>query len=218
MADFDQQKMYCLSSGFGEDNAKRIFSYVDTENLIADLKASGFFNDSIPPLRANDLIYIVGSDDRELVYVSAVGPTTVVDLVSSSSATIPDGSITEAKLASAVAAKLLGTNNVAAANMASESIESTAIKDLNVTEGKLAAAVSAKLKVFSVLHTTTAAVSQSITATGVVAGDVVVATLHTAGATPVTILTAACGTDAVTVTMSADPSTDHILNVVVFKA
>ena len=60
--------------------------------------------------------------------------------------------------------------------------------------------------------------SESITAAAVVATDVVSVTLMTVGATPRTILTANSGTGAIAVTMSGDPSTDHVLQYVVFRA
>ena len=60
--------------------------------------------------------------------------------------------------------------------------------------------------------------SESITVTGVVSSDVVVVTVKTAGATPRSVVAAAAGTDAISVTMSGDPSTDHVLAYVVYRA
>jgi len=42
--------------------------------------------------------------------------------------------------------------------------------------------------------------------------------LHTEGATPVTVDAAAAGTGDIDVTMSADPSTDHVLSYQVLRA
>ena len=53
--------------------------------------------------------------------------------------------------------------------------------------------------------------TETITATGAVAGDIAIVSLIAKGATPRTILTAVAATDAITVTMSGDPSTDHII-------
>ena len=41
--------------------------------------------------------------------------------------------------------------------------------------------------------------------------------LNTEGTTPVTIVRAAAGEDKVTVEFSADPSTDHVVNVIVIR-
>lgn len=60
--------------------------------------------------------------------------------------------------------------------------------------------------------------SESITAAGVVVTDIVCVTVKTAGGTPRSIVAAAAGTDAIAVTLSGDPSTDHVLQYVVFRA
>lgn len=68
-------------------------------------------------------------------------------------------------------------------------------------------------------HTTAGgSATESITVSGVVAGDIVVASLETEGASPVTLDAAAANTDAIDLTFSADPSTDHIVSYVVVKA
>lgn len=60
--------------------------------------------------------------------------------------------------------------------------------------------------------------TETINAVGIAATDIVHVTLHTKGGSPVTILTAVAITDNITVTMSADPSTDHVLSYSVFRA
>lgn len=60
--------------------------------------------------------------------------------------------------------------------------------------------------------------TESITVTGATATDIAVVTVKTAGASPVSIVAAAAGTNAITVTTSADPSTDHVLYYVVYRA
>lgn len=68
------------------------------------------------------------------------------------------------------------------------------------------------------LHTTAGGdATESITATGAVAGDTVLVTVNTNGATPRTVTTAIATTDAITVVLSGDPSTDHVLNWVVLR-
>lgn len=60
--------------------------------------------------------------------------------------------------------------------------------------------------------------SESITVAGALATDIVCVTVKTAGATPRSIAAAAAGTNAIAVTMSGDPSTDHVLQYVVLRA
>jgi hypothetical protein len=59
--------------------------------------------------------------------------------------------------------------------------------------------------------------TESITVTGAAAGDVVLVTVNTVGATPRTVTSAIAATNAITVTLSGDPSTDHVLNYVVIR-
>ena len=68
-------------------------------------------------------------------------------------------------------------------------------------------------------HTTVGtAASEDITVTGALATDLVLATLHTKGSSPVTLLTAVAAADKITITFSADPSTDHVLTYAVLRA
>lgn len=60
--------------------------------------------------------------------------------------------------------------------------------------------------------------TESITATGVAAGDAVIVTVSVNGATPRTVTTAVATTDAITVVLSGDPGADHILNYVAFRS
>jgi hypothetical protein len=59
--------------------------------------------------------------------------------------------------------------------------------------------------------------TEVITIAGVLATDVCLVTVNTLGTGSRTVTAAACTTDTVTVTLSGDPSTNHILNVVVFR-
>lgn len=59
--------------------------------------------------------------------------------------------------------------------------------------------------------------AEQATVTGVVATDIVVASLQTEGAVPVTLDASAPGVDVIDFTMSADPSNDHIISYVVYR-
>lgn len=60
--------------------------------------------------------------------------------------------------------------------------------------------------------------AESVTVTGVLASDIVLASLETEGAAPVTLDAAAAASDAINFTMSANPSTDHIISYMVLRA
>lgn len=60
-------------------------------------------------------------------------------------------------------------------------------------------------------HTTTANATQTISVPGATAADVAIVTMQTTGAVPVTVTKAVAGTDSITVTLSGNPSTDHVL-------
>lgn len=68
------------------------------------------------------------------------------------------------------------------------------------------------------IHTSTAAAANDITIAGVVATDIVVATMHTVGSTPRTLVSAISATGKITLTFSDDPSTDHKVNYSVLRA
>lgn len=68
-------------------------------------------------------------------------------------------------------------------------------------------------------HTTAGGdAAETITATGATATDIAIVTVKTAGATPRSIVAAAAGTDSIAVTMSGDPSTDHVLSWAIVRA
>lgn len=60
--------------------------------------------------------------------------------------------------------------------------------------------------------------SESITVTGAAATDLAFVVVKTAGATPRSIVAAAAATNAINVTMSGDPSTDHVLAYQILRA
>ena len=77
-----------------------------------------------------------------------------------------------------------------------------------------------RYQVFAAGNFTTAGgdASESIPATGVLASDLVLVQVKTKGATPVTVAAAISAANAITVTLSADPTTDHVLKYVVLRA
>lgn len=186
---FDIKHFYRLDVGLQEESINRVWNYKTTEDAKADVNADGYFNDAGHLLQANDLIYCVSTDDRELRYVVSLDPIVTADLVSGSTPSIPDDSITTAKLADGAVteAKLaagavtgnkivdggilpgkLASNSVVAANIAANAVETAAIKDANVTDAKLE---SSFLKIVgSEDGTATATASTDITVQGATPG------------------------------------------------
>ncbi len=66
--------------------------------------------------------------------------------------------------------------------------------------------------------TTGGAAAEDIAITGVLTTDTVSVVLHTAGATPRTVLSAVAAVDKITVTFSGDPSIDHVVNYIVVRS
>lgn len=89
-----------------------------------------------------------------------------------------------------------------------------------VTLAKLAAGISPShvVKFAGTFTTLGGDASESITVTGAAATDIVCVTVKTAGAVPVSIVASAAATNAINVTLSGDPSTDHVLQYVVLRA
>lgn len=60
--------------------------------------------------------------------------------------------------------------------------------------------------------------NEAIVISGCLASDIAIVTLKTPGATPRSVSSAAAASGQINVVMSGDPSTDHVLNYVLFRA
>lgn len=89
-----------------------------------------------------------------------------------------------------------------------------------ITLAKLASGISPShvVKFAGTFTTLGGDASETITVTGAAATDIVMVMVKTAGAVPVSIVAAAAATNAINVTLSADPSTDHVLQYLVLRA
>lgn len=89
-----------------------------------------------------------------------------------------------------------------------------------VTLAKLAAGIAPShvVKFAGTFTTLGGDAAEAITVTGAAATDIVQVMVKTAGGTPRSIVAAAAATNAINVTMSGDPSTDHVLQYVVLRA
>jgi hypothetical protein len=67
------------------------------------------------------------------------------------------------------------------------------------------------------LTTVGGAAAEDFAIEGVLPTDVVIVTLNTPGSSAVTVDSALCDTDKITVTFSGDPADDHIINVHVLR-
>jgi hypothetical protein len=74
--------------------------------------------------------------------------------------------------------------------------------------------------IYAALTTTVGGDANEVyTISGLAVGDIPIVTVNTAGGTPRTVTTAkVTATDQLTVVMSGDPSTDHVLNIIVLRA
>jgi hypothetical protein len=111
-------------------------------------------------------------------------------------------------------------SNAGVASIGANKVVTAKILDANVTSAKLAVALqpSHVVKYAGTFQTVGGDAAESIPVSGALGTDIALVFLKAKGASPVTILCAAAGTDAIAVTMSGDPSTDHYLYYVVFRA
>ena len=101
-----------------------------------------------------------------------------------------------------------------------EFITTTDIADGSITLPKLATGISPSHVVKFGAKVTTAggAAAEAFTVTGALATDVAAVVMQNQGAVARTILEVAVTTDTLTVTFSADPSTDHVIYYQIFRA
>ena len=99
---FKNTNFFRLDVGMQEQSINRVWNYRNDDDVIATVVASGYFSDD-HGIQVNDLIYAVASDDKQLLVVDSLDPITTSDFVGGGGGSIPDGSITKAKLAPDVA-------------------------------------------------------------------------------------------------------------------
>lgn len=94
------------------------------------------------------------------------------------------------------------------------------IRDGAITLAKLASGVTpAFVVVYAGQHTTAGGdAAESATVTGALATDIAIASIEDNGTNNVTLLQTAAAANAVNFTLSADPSTDAIINYLVLRA
>lgn len=94
-------------------------------------------------------------------------------------------------------------------------------KRLNKREAKMLEAVQSfvNFRIVAAGNFTTAGgdAAESIAVSGALASDLAIVMVKTAGAVPRSIVAATAASDAINVTMSGDPSTDHVLSYVLLR-
>lgn len=214
-----------------------MWAYVSSTDALSTIKASAYFNDFIQELKVNDWMLLVGTDGRDIVIVTSVTTNvTVADVLGAlppgsvdtadladlavTTAKIADLAVTEAKLAAgAVTTGKIGAEGVETANIKDVNVTTAKIADSNVTLAKLATGITPQFIIVDGGDRTTAGGSsiETITVTGVLATDQVVATLRTASGTVRTLDLSETLTDEVRLTFSGDPSTTHSFTFLVFR-
>jgi hypothetical protein len=124
---------------------------------------------------------------------------------------ILDANVTAAKLA---------TDSVTAAKIEADAVTTAKILDANVTLAKLATGITPShvAKYGAKFTTVGGAAAEAITVTGLAATDLVFVMLENDGTNNVSILSAVPTLNTLTVTFSADPGNDAIINYVCFRA
>ena len=110
--------------------------------------------------------------------------------------------------------------DVKTADIAADAITNAKIADDAVSLEHFDSAITPSHIVVYAGEVTTAGgdAAESETVTGVLATDLVVGSILTEGASPVTLDRIACSANAVVSTWSADPSTDHVYTYIVYRA
>lgn len=226
-----------IASAWQSDVAPRMHSYASSAETVATIEASGYFNTITNDLIQYDLILIVGSDDRKILEVtSATGAATVT--TADYTGTVESISLAEGNMlvgnASGVGVALdttgdgqivvgNGTTVTSVAVSGDATLANTGaltIANGAVELGMLATGITpSHIVVYAGEFTTVGGdANETITQAGILATDLVHVTLHTVGATPRTITTAAAAAGQIDVVMSGDPSTDHVLTWSVLRA
>jgi hypothetical protein len=119
-----------------------------------------------------------------------------------------------------ISAAELADGAITVAKLATDAVETAKIKNANVTLAKLAAGITPSHVVKFAGKFTTAGgdAAEQASVAGVVATDVVVASIQDNGTNNVTLLQSVPATDVINFTMSADPAADCIISYMVLRA
>jgi hypothetical protein len=185
---FESSK-FSLLGGQANSNCGRLFQY-QTVDLEATVEGSGYFNEKAGDVAVDDLIFTMYDTD-------GTPGATILRVASNDGTTVTTADILAA-----------GTIELADGSML-----------IGNGDGVAAAVPISHVVKFAGEHTTTGGdASETISVSGVLATDIAICQLKTEGSSPVTVDAAAAATDQINVTMSADPSTDHVISYMVIRA
>lgn len=90
------QNLIPVSAGQQID-ANRLWWYSNTEDTVATIKASGYFNTATQFLNQNDVLFIVGSDEKQMIEVTSASQASTVTTIeytgSSGSISLAEGNM-----------------------------------------------------------------------------------------------------------------------------
>ena len=203
---FNINYMGRVSSG-ANNETQRVWVYNGTatgsNETVATIAASGYFNDfmtnmtlGLGPLGLNDLIIINGNDASAFYTVTAI--------------------ITNVTLSVFSASGVVGTGNIS-----DGAVTTPKIADANVTLAKLDSGIapSGVIKFANQVTTVGGAAAEAFTVTGAVgATDRAFVQVVDNGTNNVTVLQAVVTDNTLTVTFSADPGADTVINYQLIRA
>jgi hypothetical protein len=180
-------------------NGPAVFTYASAADTVAQIGAADYFASMVYDLAVNDWIFATGSDASAFYQVLTVDRDA--------------GTIT---LGSAFPSGVIGT-----ANIQNDAVTTAKILNGNVTLAKLATGIAPShvIKFGGQVTTAGGSASEAITVTGAVAAtDLAFVQVVDNGSNDVTVLQAVVTADTLTVTFSADPGADCIINYQLIRA
>lgn len=193
------------------------YTYNTAEDALATVSGASYFNIAnpkttdygllTPKFAVGDLIWAHATDGNVFLQVTAAGSTVTTTVYS----TILDGSIDTADLADLA---------VTTAKLDAGAVTTAKITDANVTLAKLAAGITPSHVIKFAGQPTTAggAAAEAFAVAGILATDLAFVQVVDDGTSNVTALQAVCTVDTLTVTFSADPGNDTVINYQILRA
>jgi len=181
-------------------NGPQLWTYESATDNLATIAAANYFSDKAFAMSVGDFIIATGSDASNLYIVDAVSTSVTPNTIS------------------IVSFSTSGV--VATANIQDNAVTTVKIADANVTLAKLAAGITMSHVVKYAGQPTTVGggAAEAITVTGAAATDLAFVQLVNAGTNVVSVVKAVVTLNTLTVTFSADPGADAVVNYQLLRA
>ena len=204
-------------SAAGNGSVRTLWGYSDSATALATLAASAYFNDVSDHLVIGDSIFMLGSDGNGQYEITAVSPN-----VTMSAATDP-GALSESLATNLVfvgSAGGVATGVAMSGDVAILASGATAIQAASVDLAMLSAGITPSHVVKYAAQATTSggAAAEAITVTGAAATDLAFVQMVDDGTNNTTIINAVVTLNTLTVTFSADPGADAVINYQLLRA